>query len=290
MKKYEAHEYANLFPMMTPAELDALVVDVKDNGLRHPIVRYQGKILDGRNRLKACEVAGVEPTFVDHEGDDASALALVESLNVERRDLSSGQRAMVAAKRWRVNGNTKPGGKRVKGQITDSNLTVSGLAKKYKVGNTAILQCRDLLDQADDLVEQVAMGTMSPAEAFGKLAERQKEAADNERLADLIAEYRDDVSAGRMTQEEAIARARDAERQRKEKEEQTRQARQLWHNGLANQVRWVNDWVKKIKDDHLAWYTEPGEPGTETELTAEQIEQTIEQLKRVLAITFKRRK
>jgi len=41
------------------------------------------RTLDGRNRLLACEKAKVEPTFVTHDGDDASALALVISLNVQ---------------------------------------------------------------------------------------------------------------------------------------------------------------------------------------------------------------
>jgi hypothetical protein len=54
--------------------------------------------LDGRNRLPACEAAGVEPRFEDFEGDDAGALALVISLNVQRRDMTAGQRAIVAAR------------------------------------------------------------------------------------------------------------------------------------------------------------------------------------------------
>jgi ParB-like chromosome segregation protein Spo0J len=66
--------------------------------LPQPVVRYQGQVLDGRNRLLACKKAGVDPTFTDHEGDDASALALVISLNAQRRDLTTAQRAIVAAR------------------------------------------------------------------------------------------------------------------------------------------------------------------------------------------------
>jgi hypothetical protein len=62
MKK-KPHPYADLFPMMTSAELDALAEDVKANGLRHAVVLYKGLTLDGRNRLLACEKAGVEPRF-----------------------------------------------------------------------------------------------------------------------------------------------------------------------------------------------------------------------------------
>src|SRR5262249_9146575 len=98
MSERKAHPYADLFPMMTADELDALAADIQANGLRQPIVLYQKQVLDGRNRLLACSRVGVEPTYVEHEGDDDSALALVISLNVQRRDLTPGQRAIVAAK------------------------------------------------------------------------------------------------------------------------------------------------------------------------------------------------
>ena len=71
----DSHPYADLFPMMTAAEQDALAEDIAENGLRQPIVRYKGKVLDGRNRLIACETAGVEPTFIDFEGDDEGAVS-----------------------------------------------------------------------------------------------------------------------------------------------------------------------------------------------------------------------
>jgi disulfide oxidoreductase YuzD len=44
------HKFADLFPMMQADELDQLVADIKQNGLLEPIVTYEDKILDGRNR------------------------------------------------------------------------------------------------------------------------------------------------------------------------------------------------------------------------------------------------
>ena len=59
---HKAHPAAELFPLMDKAELKELAADIKKNGLIAGIVRDKdGVILDGRNRLAACRVAGVEP-------------------------------------------------------------------------------------------------------------------------------------------------------------------------------------------------------------------------------------
>lgn len=89
------HPFAEIFPLLDDAEFDALVADIKQHGLREHIWLYEGKILDGRNRFLACKTAKVEPQFREYKGDDA--LAFVVSLNVQRRHLTTSQRAMAAA-------------------------------------------------------------------------------------------------------------------------------------------------------------------------------------------------
>jgi hypothetical protein len=87
---------AELFPMMTDDELTNLAEDIKENGLLHPIVLDgDGVLIDGRNRLRACEIAGVEPTYQSLNGHDAAAF--IVSANLARRNLSKGQQAMALA-------------------------------------------------------------------------------------------------------------------------------------------------------------------------------------------------
>ena len=90
----EIHPAAEIFPMLSDEELDSLAVDIKTHGLRHPLVMHERELLDGRNRLAACKIAGVAPSFVEYEGD--SPVSFVISVNIKRRQLDASQRACVA--------------------------------------------------------------------------------------------------------------------------------------------------------------------------------------------------
>jgi N6-adenosine-specific RNA methylase IME4 len=89
----KSHPFADAFPLLPEDELGKLADDIKAHGLRHPVVTYQGKILDGRNRFAACKLAGVDPSFDAFDGDDADARSAVWSCNAARRHLSQTQKA-----------------------------------------------------------------------------------------------------------------------------------------------------------------------------------------------------
>ena len=92
----ETHPVSDIFPMMQPDEFGELVNDIQTNGLHQPVIIHDdGRILDGRNRYKACLEAGVEPDFETWHGD-GSLVEYVLSLNLHRRHLNAGQKAGVA--------------------------------------------------------------------------------------------------------------------------------------------------------------------------------------------------
>lgn len=92
----KSHEAAALFPLMDGVDLTRLVDDVREHGLLEPIVLLDGEILDGRNRLRACELAKVEPAFVEAKLNGLSPVEYVVSHNLHRRHLTTGQRAALA--------------------------------------------------------------------------------------------------------------------------------------------------------------------------------------------------
>jgi ParB family chromosome partitioning protein len=93
--KYSVHPVTACWPMMAPDEMAELIADIKIKGLQDPIILIGDVLLDGRNRLKACQEAGIEPQFIQYEGDDPAGYII--STN-QRRNLTLGQRAMVAEK------------------------------------------------------------------------------------------------------------------------------------------------------------------------------------------------
>lgn len=94
MKK---HKF-NIFPELSPEEYKATMEDIRAKGYDSslPVVTYQGDIIDGWNRQRACDELGIAPTYRAFEGTDAEAIEYVMRTN-KRRNLKKGQWACLAA-------------------------------------------------------------------------------------------------------------------------------------------------------------------------------------------------
>jgi hypothetical protein len=96
---YPVHPAATLFPMMDAEALQALADDIREHGQREPVILYRGEVLDGRNRLRACELAAVEPRFVTRtDAEVGDPIAFVLSLNKHRRHMEPPQLATLSVK------------------------------------------------------------------------------------------------------------------------------------------------------------------------------------------------
>jgi N6-adenosine-specific RNA methylase IME4 len=170
--------------MLDDSALADLAADVKANGLREPAWRIwvddlgngtrKPLILDGRNRLRACEIARIKPTFRDYEGDDP--VGFVVSLNLHRRHLDESQRAMVAARVAKL-----PKGVRSDASI-EASTTQTKAAEMLNVGRATVQRAREVLEKGTpDLVHAVERGDIAvsaAAKLVDKAPEEQRDILD----------------------------------------------------------------------------------------------------------------
>lgn len=170
------HEAANIFPM-DEEHLAALVEDIKVCGLRVPIELLDGKVIDGRRRSKACQMAGVPPTY--RAVTVADPVAYVISLNFHRRQLTPSQLGMVAgrarsyydaqAKARQKEGGAKGGGKVMENfpEASAGEQTARDAAGKAVgvSGRTVDFATRVLTQGTPELIQAVDEGRMAVSTA-----------------------------------------------------------------------------------------------------------------------------
>ena len=83
-----------LLPPMSAEERRPLRNDLVMHGLRVPIIRHAGMVLEGWYRYQLCIEESIEPRFEDYADDDP--FGLVRSLNLSRRHLTLAQKKEVA--------------------------------------------------------------------------------------------------------------------------------------------------------------------------------------------------
>jgi hypothetical protein len=143
--KLECHPLSEAFEPMKNLEYAAFKADIQRNGLLQPIMLYDGKILDGRNRHRAMIDAkrafNKEKDFKVYTG--ANPAEYVISANVNRRHLTDSQRAMHGARLVQ---------NKLGANQHNRSLSAADAANLVGVSETMITNAKAILEKASDEV------------------------------------------------------------------------------------------------------------------------------------------
>lgn len=188
---YSLHELCSIFPEIIGKEFDDLCADIKIGGLRNPIVTYCGKILDGRNRYRACIATGVQPRFVEYDSSDIANYVL--SQNLSRRHMDAGQRAVIVSsvQDWKA---AHPIGAIAKDRFESKSKETGNFTGLSKIADRMALSgasektqrnADKLARQSPELAAKVASGEMALSKAITVSAQKKQDSivALSEKLA-----------------------------------------------------------------------------------------------------------
>jgi protein gp37 len=167
---YEVHPFADAFPLVEGEEFDVLVADIGRHGLREPIIITGDRtvLVDGRNRYRACLAAGAQIAVkvLGSHYSDVEILDLILSLNMARRHLNPGQRAMVGLEYEKACKAATPQGRPKKTvadlpQFSDGLKSRDHAAKAVGASGRSVGQAKAVERDAPDLAEKVRAGQMA---------------------------------------------------------------------------------------------------------------------------------
>lgn len=149
------------FPPMEHDDFNSLKESIRRNGQLQPLLVWQRRVLDGRHRLKACAALGIQPHFEEVKCSYEEARSMAFARNINRRNLTVGQRALLAARLAFL----KPGQTKASKEL-GSMLSQEDAAKLFAVSRDAVQRAGNLLKGAKKAtLDAVHNGTMSLNEA-----------------------------------------------------------------------------------------------------------------------------
>jgi len=165
------HHLCTLFPRLTGQEFESLKNDIRENGLREPIIIHEGMILDGGNRYRACIEIGIEPGVMKFGG--GNLVSYVISANLHRRHLTPGQQAAIVASAQDWANAQKHGGDRKSDQSQLVDFDFDTVAKRSAAsGASRVTQMKaDKVAKASpELAKKVGHGEISLPKALKSIS------------------------------------------------------------------------------------------------------------------------
>jgi ParB-like chromosome segregation protein Spo0J len=184
-QSYEIHEAANIFPMMSADEFDGLKADIAEHGIRSPITFWRDMLLDGRNRMRACEELGIDPPCEELD-ESYDPWEYVISHNLHRRHLTVNQRSMIAAKMETL----KRGDVQSQRGVSQDTPSIEDVAKQLNVGRASVARAKQVLAHGSkEVIDAVERGEL-PISLAAKFV---TEESDKKTQTKLVKQGRDAV-------------------------------------------------------------------------------------------------
>ena len=199
---YERHYFSSCWPDITGEEYEHLKDSIHVSGLRDAITLYEGQILDGWNRYRACNDMATPAHFVEFEGTPEEAEQFVEDKH-NRRSLTLTQRlTCIGLMRQR------PSIGRPKNTEGPSVLTAKDMAKKAGSSVRYAEHVNEAIAKgAPELVESMKSGKVGAekAAAISKLPQAEQAAAIDKPLPKPAPKPEPEHDDGMLTEAELIA-------------------------------------------------------------------------------------
>ncbi len=139
---YTQHPLSAAYPAMPKQDFAALVDDIRAHGQHDAVTLYEGMVLDGWHRYRACEQIGIPCRIDEFAGSDPAAFVI--SKNTHRRQLTESQRAaaVVAVRSWRPADELGKPANRSTGAHGHPSATVAQMAAEAGVGEHTIQRAK----------------------------------------------------------------------------------------------------------------------------------------------------
>jgi ParB-like chromosome segregation protein Spo0J len=170
-RELQRHELGAVFHDMSISEFESLKRDIQSNGQLHPIVTYQGKVLDGWHRFRACRDLDIRPRS-EPLPTTADPLHYSLASNVERRQSKPSQLTIALVEIWiaqeiaemsnEEGRSASPLSAALASISSKVKLTKATLAKFAAVSERLVQQARRVvIDGAPEIIAAVKSGTLS---------------------------------------------------------------------------------------------------------------------------------
>lgn len=192
---YQVHPVANIVPMATELEQEALKLSIKKNGQLDPIILFREKIVDGRCRALACQDLKIDVLVerLPHKTSISELKAIAMSKNT-RRNLTASQKAISAVRAYKDESNSETQETIILTWGTDKNSFFAALwvQSRQPIYN-------EILEKGESVKLQTISGVWITTKSIQKVAQELKRI--EEKMKKKQRDYSLDLNSAIITEE-----------------------------------------------------------------------------------------